>query len=171
MSRTGRDGDVPVAAADQVAGGCRPAGLVAPLGNPDELVLLACSHPEAELLNRLGRSALTAAGRLAGPTVRAGDVELAPGDRVVAGAGGIGRPGGRGVPEGSPGDVRLVDTAGRSVVIDFPTAGVVRLSGAQLQHARLRYGYAIPAPPGFGVRVGDLRLAHPTDLRPDLADR
>ncbi|MGH9000946.1 MAG: hypothetical protein ACRDY7_16320 [Acidimicrobiia bacterium] len=140
-------------------------------GTPDELLLLAASHREAEQLNRLARSALTAAGRLGGPTVRAGELDLAPGDRVVAGAGGIGRPGGRGIPEGCPGDVRMVEAAGRSMVVDFPTAGVVRLTGSQLQKARLRYGYAIPAPPGFGIRMGDIRLGHPAELGLEVGDQ
>jgi hypothetical protein len=65
----------------------------------------------------------------------------------------------------------MVDTAGRAVVVDFPTAGVVRLSGSQLQRARLGYGYAIPAPPGFGIRVGDLRLAHPTEIGLEVGER
>ncbi|MEW6474377.1 MAG: hypothetical protein AB1679_19160 [Actinomycetota bacterium] len=138
-------------------------------GTPGELVLLASSPAEARSLNLLARSTLRAAGRLAGPAVAAGDVELAPGDRVVAGPGGIGRPDGRGIPQGCPGDVRLVDPAAGSAVIDFPTAGVVRLNRSRLGRARLTYGYAVAAPPGFGRRVGGLRLATPAHLGAEIA--
>jgi hypothetical protein len=138
-------------------------------GTPDELVLLASSRTEARNLNLLARSTLRTAGRLAGPSVTAGDVELTPGDRVVAGPGGIGRPGGHGVPPGCLGDVRLVDPATGSAVIDFPTAGAVRLSGTALQKASLAYGYAVAAPPGVGRRVGSLRLAAPARLGAEIA--
>lgn len=60
-------------------------------GTPDELVLLASSRAEGRSLNLVARSTLRTAGRLAGPSVTAGDLELTPGDRVVAGRGGIGR--------------------------------------------------------------------------------
>ena len=138
-------------------------------GTADELVLLASSHGEACTLNLLARSALRTAGRLAGPSVISGDLELTPGDRVVAGPGGIGRPGGHGIPPGCSGDVRLVDPATSSAVIDFPTAGVVRLNRTGLQRASLAYGYAVPAPPGFGQRVGGLRLANPAHLGAEIA--
>ena len=138
-------------------------------GTPEELVLLASSRGEARNLSRLARTALRSAGRLAGPAVRAGDLELTPGDRVVAGPHGIGRPGGLGVPPGCPGDVRLVDPATGSAVIDFPTAGVVRLNRTGLARAELAYGYALPAPPGVGRRVGTLRLASPARLGAEIA--
>ena len=138
-------------------------------GTPGELVLLASSRAEARDLNFLARSALRTAGRLAGPSVTAGDVELAPGDRVVAGPRGIGRTGGHGIPPGCPGDVRLVDPAARSAVIDFPTAGAVRLSGTGLQKASLAYGYALAAPPGVGRRIAGLRLAAPARLGAEIA--
>jgi hypothetical protein len=138
-------------------------------GTPDELVLLASSTPEATNLNVLARAALRRLGHLRGPAVTAGDVELCPGDRIVAGPGGIGRPGGYGIPEGCPGDVRLVDPAGGSLVIDFPTAGVVRLRRSHLERTPLRYGYAVPAPPGFGRRIGGVRLAHPTRSGAEIA--
>jgi hypothetical protein len=138
-------------------------------GAPDELALLASSRAEARNLNLLARSTLRAAGRLAGPSVTAGDLELTPGDRVVAGPDGIGRPGGHGIPPGCPGDVRLVDPAAGSAVIDFPTAGVVRLNRTGLQRAALTYGYAVPAPPGCGQRIGGLRLATPAHLGAEIA--
>ena len=138
-------------------------------GTPDELVLLASSRGEARNLNLLARSTLRAAGRLAGPSVTAGDLELTPGDRVVAGPHGIGRPDGHGIPPGCPGDVRLVDPAAGSAVIDFPTAGVVHLNRTGLQRAALAYGYAVPAPPGFGQRMGGLRLATPARLGAEIA--
>jgi hypothetical protein len=138
-------------------------------GTPDELVVLASSPPEATNLNVLARAALRRLGHLRGPAVTAGGVELSPGDRVVAGPGGIGRPGGYGVPEGCPGDVRLVDPAGASVVIEFPTVGVVRLRRSHLGRTPLRYGYAVPAPPGFGWRIGGVRLAHPTRSGAEIA--
>src|SRR5581483_1005164 len=97
-------------------------------GTADELVLLASSRGEASHLNRLARAALRTAGRLTGPAVSAGDVELSPGDRVVTGAHGIGRPGGHGIPPGCLGDVRLVDPADGTAIIDFPAAGVIRLN-------------------------------------------
>jgi hypothetical protein len=137
-------------------------------GTPDELVLLASSQGEARNLNLLARSTLRAAGRLVGPSVAAGDLELTPGDRVVAGPNGIGRPGGHGIPPGCPGDVRLVDPVAGSAVIDFP-AGVVRLNRIGLQRAPLAYGYAVPAPPGFGRRIGGLRLATPSRLGAEIA--
>ena len=138
-------------------------------GTPDELVLLASSRAEARNLNLLARSTLRTGGRLAGPSVTAGDLELTPGDRVVAGSGGIGRPGGHGIPPGCPGDVRLVDPAASSAVIDFPTAGVVRLNRTGLERAALTYGYAVPAPPGIGRRVGGLRLATSARLGAEIA--
>jgi hypothetical protein len=138
-------------------------------GTAEELVLLASSRGEARTLNLLARSALRTAGRLAGPSVTAGNLELRPGDRVVAGPSGIGRPGGHGIPAGCPGDVRLVDPAAGSAVIDFPTAGAVRLNRTGLQRASLSYGYAVPAPPGFGQRVGGLRLATPAHLGAEIA--
>ena len=138
-------------------------------GTPDELILLASSRAEARNLNLLARSTLRTAGRLAGPSVTAGDLELTPGDRVVVGADGIGRPGGHGIPPGCPGDVRLVDPAATTAVIDFPTAGAVRLSGTGLQRGSLAYGYAVPAPPGFGRRIGGLRLATPAHLGAEIA--
>ena len=130
-------------------------------GGRDELLLVATSHGHADRLNESARAALQAIGRLTGPTARAGDPELAVGDRVVAGSGGIPRPGELGIPEGCPGDVRLVTSGGQAVVIDFPTAGVLRLTGPQLANARLRYGYATPAAPGFGQRIGSIRVAIP----------
>jgi hypothetical protein len=138
-------------------------------GTTDELLLLASSAGEAKNLNLLARATLRSAGRLRGPSVLAGDLELTPGDRIVAGAGGIGRPGGHGIPEGCPGDVRLVDQATGSAVIDFPTAGAVRLNRAGLQRAALSYGYAVPAPPGFGRRIGGVRLAHPARAGAEIA--
>jgi len=138
-------------------------------GTTDELVLLASSRGEARHLNRQARTALRRAGRLAGPSIRAGDLELTPGDRVVAGPHGIGRPDGLGIPPGCPGDVRLVDPAAGSAVIDFPTAGVVRLNRTGLQRAELAYGYALPAPPGVGRRVGTVRLASPARLGAEIA--
>lgn len=138
-------------------------------GTPDELALLASSRGEARNLNLLARSTLRAAGRLAGPSVTAGDLELTPGDRIITGPHGIGRPGGHGIPPGCPGDVRLVDPAAGSAVIDFPTAGVVRLNRTGLQRASLAYGYAVPAPPGFGRRIGGLRLATPARLGAEIA--
>lgn len=138
-------------------------------GTPDELVLLASSRAEARNLNIVARSTLRAAGRLAGPSVTAGDLELTPGDRVVAGLGGIGRPGGHGIPPGCPGDVRLVDPAVGSAVIDFPTAGAVRLSRTGLEKAALAYGYAVAAPPGVGRRIGGVRLAAPARLGAEIA--
>jgi hypothetical protein len=99
----------------------------------------------------------------------AGDLALTPGDRIVAGPGGIGRPNGLGIPEGCPGDVRLVDPASGSAVIDFPTAGVVRLTRPCLQRASLRYGYATPAPPGFGRRIGGVRLTQPAHVGAEIA--
>ncbi|HVW33427.1 MAG TPA: hypothetical protein VHL53_12875 [Acidimicrobiia bacterium] len=138
-------------------------------GTEHELLLLASSRGEARSLNLLARSALRAAGRLSGPTVPAGHLELTPGDRVVAGPSGVGRPGGPGIPGGCPGDVRLVDPATGSAVIDFPTAGVVRLSRGSLQRASLAYGYAIPAPPGLGHRFGGVRLAAPAHVGAEIA--
>lgn len=138
-------------------------------GTSDELVLLASSHGEAKDLNLLARSTLQSAGRLRGPSVMAGDLALTPGDRIVAGPGGIGRPNGPGIPEGCPGDFRLVDPASGSAVIDFPTAGVVRLTRPCLQRASLRYGYATPAPPGFGRRIGGVRLTHPAHAGAEIA--
>jgi hypothetical protein len=138
-------------------------------GTDDELLLLASSRGEAENLNRLARSALRTAGRLRGPSVAAGDLELTPGDRVITGPSGIGRPNGFGIPRGCPGDVRLVDPASGSVVIDFPTDGVVRLTRTCLERASLTYGYAIPAPPGFGRRVGGVRLARPAHVGAEIA--
>jgi hypothetical protein len=138
-------------------------------GTSDELLLLASSPGEAKDLNLLARSTLRSAGRLRGRSVLAGDLELTPGDRIVAGPGGIGRPGGHGIPEGCPGDVRLVDHASGSAVIDFPTAGVVRLSRACLQRVSLRYGYAVPAAPGFGRRIGGVRLTHPARAGAEIA--
>jgi hypothetical protein len=138
-------------------------------GTNDELLLLASSHGEAKNLNLLARATLRSTGHLRGPSVMAGDLELTPGERIVAGPGGIGRTGGGGIPEGCPGDVRLVDPAGGSVVIDFPTAGVVRLSRPCLERASLRYGYAIPAPPGFGRRIGGVRLARPAHVGAEIA--
>jgi hypothetical protein len=138
-------------------------------GTPDELVVLASSTPEATNLNVVARAALRRLGHLRGPAVTAGGVELCPGDRVVAGPGGIGRPGGSGIPEGCPGDVRLVDPTAGSVVIDFPTAGVVRLRRSHLERTSLRYGYVVPAPPGFGRRIGGVRLAHPSRSGAEIA--
>jgi hypothetical protein len=63
----------------------------------------------------------------------------------------------------------LVDPAVGSAVIDFPTAGAVRLSGTALQKASLAYGYAVAAPPGVGRRVGSLRLAAPARLGAEIA--
>ena len=137
-------------------------------GTPDELALLASSRGEARNLNLLARSTLRGAGRLAGPSVTAGDLELTPGDRAVAGPHGIGRPGGHGIPPGCPGDVRLVDPAG-SAVIDFPTTGVVRLNRTGLKRAALAYGYAVPAPPGSDRRMGGLRFATPARLSAEIA--
>lgn len=138
-------------------------------GTANELVLLASSHGEAKNLNLLARSTLQNTGRLRGPSVQAGDLELTPGDRIVVGPGGIGRPDVRRVPEGCVGDVRLVDPARGDAVIDFPTAGAVRLTGTCLQRASLRYGYAIPAAPGFGRRFGSVRVAHPTQIGLEIA--
>ena len=138
-------------------------------GTPDELVLLASSRAEVRSLNLLARSTLRTAGRLAGPSVTAGDLELTPGDRVVAGPGGIGRSGGHGIPPGCPGDVRLVDPAAGSAVIDFPTAGAVRLSATGLQRAALAYGYAVAAAPGVGRRIAGVRLAAPARLGAEIA--
>jgi len=138
-------------------------------GTADELVLLASSRGEASHLNRLARSALRTAGRLTGPAVSAGDVELSPGDRVVTGAHGIGRPGGHGIPPGCLGDVRLVDPADGTAIIDFPAAGVIRLNRGGLERAALAYGYAVPAPPGVGRRIGGLRLATPAHIGAEIA--
>ena len=160
------DGTTP---ADQVARANMLETWARSWGSPDELALLASSRGEAQNLNLLARSALRAAGRLAGPSVTAGDLELTPGDRVAAGPNGIGRPGGHGIPPGCPGDVRLVDPAAGSAVIDFPTAGVIRLNRTGLQCAALTYGYAVPAPPGFGQRIGGLRLATPAHLGAEIA--
>lgn len=138
-------------------------------GTDDELVLLASSPREAASLNRLARSTLRRTGRLPGPDVRVGDVELAPGDRIVVGRGGIGRPHGRGIPEGCIGDVRLVDAAVGATVIDFPAIGTVRLSTTCVERAAVRHGYAIPAPPGFGRRFGSIRVAHPAQIGLEIA--
>ena len=160
------DGNTP---ADQAARSSVLDAWARQWGTPDELALLASSRGEAHNLNLLARSTLRATGQLAGPSVAAGDLELTPGDRVVAGPHGIGRPDGRGIPPGCPGDVRLVDRGAGSAVIDFPTAGVVRLNRTGLQRAALAYGYAIPAPPGFGQRMGGLRLATPARLGAEIA--
>jgi|GEM_PF-5722735 len=138
-------------------------------GTADELLLLAASVPEAENLNHTARAALRSSGRLTGPPARVGGLEVAAGDRVVAGQGGIPGGGSAGIPEGCPGDVRLVSAGGGAVVVDFPTAGLLRLSGPALAKARLRYGYAVPAPPGVGRRLGSLRLAAPGDVGIDVA--
>lgn len=53
-------------------------------------------------------AALDCLGCLQSRSVVAGDVEVCPGDRVVVGPSGIGRPGGSGIPEGWPGDIRPV---------------------------------------------------------------
>jgi hypothetical protein len=163
---TSIDGNTP---ADQAARSSVLDAWARHWGTPDELALLASSRGEARNLNLLARSRLRAAGRLAGPSVTAGDLELTPGDRVVTGPHGIGRAGGHGIPPGCPGDVRLVDPAAGSAVIDFPTAGVVRLNRTGLQRASLAYGYAVPAPPGFGRRIGGLRLATPARLGAEIA--
>jgi hypothetical protein len=138
-------------------------------GTDDELVLLASSHGEAQNLNLLARATLRRTGHLQGPCVMAGEIELTPGDRIVAGPGGIGRTDGLGIPAGCPGDVRLVDATSGSAVIDFPTAGVMHLSRSCLQRTSLRYGYAIPAPPGFGRRIGGVRLARPAHIGAEIA--
>jgi hypothetical protein len=62
-----------------------------------------------------------------------------------------------------------VDATSGSTVIDFPTAGVMRLSRSRLQQASLRYGYAIPAPPSFGRRIGGVRLAPPAHVGLEIA--
>lgn len=138
-------------------------------GTDDELLLLASSRSEARTLNTLARSALRSAGHLRGPAVAAGELELTPGDRVVTGPNGIGRPGGLGIPPGCPGDVRLVNPSDGSAVIDFPTSGVMRLSRTCLERASLTYGYAVPAPPGQGRPVAGIRLAHPAHLGAEIA--
>lgn len=75
-------------------------------GIPDELVLRWACRGEGHHLN--WAAALDCLGCLQSRSVVAGDVEVCPGDRVVVGPSGIGRPGGSGIPEGWPGDVRLV---------------------------------------------------------------
>lgn len=116
-------------------------------------------------------------GRLPGPSIRAGALDLSPGDWVVAGSDGIGSgqvrtqrgsrcSAGLGVPQGFPGDVRLVDPAGAWAIVDFPSFGVVRLPTGAL--ARLRHGYALAAPPGIGTHVAGLRVARPARLGPAI---
>src|SRR3989442_13284174 len=85
------DGNTP---ADQAARSSALDAWASHWGTPDELALLASSRGEARNLNLLARSRLRAAGRLAGPSVPAADLQLTPADRAVAGPDAIGRPGG-----------------------------------------------------------------------------
>lgn len=126
-------------------------------------MLVACDEDGAERLNHFARTALRAAGRIGGPSVTAGRLDVAAGDRVVIGTHSAGGPALR---PGGIADVRLVDPDGAWVVLDLPTAGTVRLSGAALERAGLHYAYAVVLP---ARRVtGRLHAVSPAHLGPEL---
>jgi hypothetical protein len=138
-------------------------------GTPDELVLPASSRGEARNLNLLARSALRRAGQLAGPSVTADDRELTPGDQVVIGRGGIGRPEATASPRAAPATSVWSTPPPARPSSTSPPPGGVRLDRLPLQRASVAYDYAVPAPPRVGRRVGGARLATPAHLGAEIA--
>jgi hypothetical protein len=119
----------------------------------DEAVLTGASDAEVERLNHLARNELRRAGRLTGPVIIAGAIELQVGDRVVAGPARLPWPEWSDraasfapappLEAGFVGDISGVDPHGRWVEIDFPCAGRARLSVSELEPGALAYGYAV----------------------------
>jgi hypothetical protein len=86
---------------------------------------------------RLARALLKADGTLRGPSLRFGDHEIAPGDRVVAS---------RevpllGLPAGTPGTVEQVLEASREARIDFATWGRLDVSVREMVATGINHAY------------------------------
>jgi len=145
------------AATERLVTGFQPtttlAGWEAAWDSDDEAVLTGASDDDVQRLNHLARQELRRAGRLSGPAVIAGGLELQVGDRVVAGPAGLPWPDWSDcaasfapappLEAGYVGDVSGVDRKGRWVEIDFPCAGRARFTVADLQPGALEYGYAV----------------------------
>ena len=85
----------------------------------------------------LARALLKADGTLRGPSLAAGDSEVATGDRVIASR----DVPGLGLPAGTPGIVEQVDERSGGVHIDFATWGRLEMSVAKMLDAGITHGY------------------------------
>ncbi|MEW6475346.1 MAG: hypothetical protein AB1679_24080 [Actinomycetota bacterium] len=145
------------AATERLVSGIHPAttlaGWEAAWDTDDEAVLTGATDSEVQRLNQLARTELRRAGRLTGPAVIAGGIELQVGDRVVAGPAELPWPEWSDcaasyapappIDAGYVGDVSGIDPKGRWVEIDFPCAGRARFTVSDFEPGALAYGYAV----------------------------
>jgi hypothetical protein len=139
LTATQREGLVELAVLGDKRGDAAVVTWYQAFGEEHEHSMAAGSPPEADRRRQLARAMLKADWTLRGPTVQAGGRELMAGERVVVGP--------RGIPSdelapGVPGMVERVDSAGRWVEVDFPTAGHYRFPVPGPAVSELEYAYA-----------------------------
>ncbi|MBW3549018.1 MAG: AAA family ATPase, partial [Actinobacteria bacterium] len=125
-------------------------GWAADVADGRQAAMYAWRRANVAELNRRGRAAWQALGRLSGPELVVGDAVYQAGDRIVALA-----PGAHGeVVTSECGTVRAVDVARRELVATMDDDGrTQRLAGVDLDAAHLAHGYALTVHRAQGATV------------------
>ncbi|MDP9259495.1 MAG: AAA family ATPase, partial [Actinomycetota bacterium] len=125
---------------------------------PQENVMLALRRDDVLDLNLAAHTLMTDAGRLGSERLAIGDIELAPGDRIVCRKNNHAT----GVRNGTRGTVLAIDSERRSLSLLTDAGRAVEIPPDYIERGRVELGYAVTGHASQGVTIDRAFVLAPT---------